>query len=91
MYCFRKRKERDLTQSYDKSPYTDRDTFGEVNCMQVIPFPCVFFISDGTLFGDDVKNIRVRPFYNGYMTSGGRSIRNQSQKQYPIFTQGQKK
>ena len=32
----------------------ERGIFGEVSCMQVIPFLCVFIL-DGALFGDDVK------------------------------------
>ena len=47
-------------------------TFGEVSCMQVIPFLCVFIL-DGTLFGDDVKNSCPALLY--YMTEGWRLLR----------------
>ena len=47
----------------------ERCTFGEVSCMQVIPFLCVFIL-DGALFGDDVKK-NVRPYYIIWQKGGG--------------------
>ena len=45
-------------------------TFGEVSCMQVIPFHCVF-ISNGALFDDDVNKIVSSLIRMGIFHVGG--------------------
>ena len=50
----------------------ERCTFGEVSCMQVIPFLCVFIL-DGAIFGDGVKKFVSALLY--YMTEGWRLLR----------------
>ena len=50
----------------------ERCTFGEVSCMQVIPFLFVFIL-DGAIFWDDVKNSCPASLY--YMTEGLRLLR----------------